>query len=240
MDPHLENQGWRLAETKSQSRVTGISRSELQGEGDTLTHHNKTDASTATSDLSQQEVHHAKGWCDRGISPVTSIPGQSVLHSLSRNMWSYGFGSRNHNPWKGHVTDWWTLRYRAVCQFFQSLGLRRIWSDPCCWVFAPEGKTLGLISAHVNDFLFSGDEKEPRWLAVLEAIKNNKSAGDWEHQRFVQCGVLLEQHSDFSFSLSKEKYVEDLKYINFRAHRKRDKQSPTEECEKTQLRAVRR
>ena len=55
---------------------------------------------------------------------------------------------------------------KSVCKFFQSLGLRRIWSDPCCWVFAPNRKTLGLISAHVNDFLFSGDEKEPCWIAI--------------------------------------------------------------------------
>ena len=32
--------------------------------------------------------------------------------------------------------------------------------------------------------------------------------------------------------------MEDLKYINLRAHRKRDKQSPTEEFEHTQLRAL--
>lgn len=128
--------------------------------------------------------------------------------------------------------------YRSVCQFFQSLGLQRIWSDPCCWVFAPEGTTLGIISAHVDDFLFSGDEKEGRWLQILESIKQKFKWGDWEHQRFVQCGVLLEQHADFSFSLSQEKYVGDLKYINLRAHRKRDKQAPTEEFEKTQLRAL--
>jgi hypothetical protein len=127
--------------------------------------------------------------------------------------------------------------YRSVCQFFQSLGLQRIWSDPCCWVFAPEGTTLGIISAHVDDFLFSGDEKEGRWLQILESIKQKFKWGDWE-QRFVQCGVLLEQHADFSFSLSQEKYVGDLKYINLRAHRKRDKQAPTEEFEKTQLRAL--
>ena len=39
-------------------------------------------------------------------------------------------------------------------------------------------------------------------------------------------------------AVSLEKYVEDLKYINLRAHRKRDKQSPTEEFEHTQLRAL--
>lgn len=30
--------------------------------------------------------------------------------------------------------------YRSVRQFFQTIGLDRIWSDPCCWVYAPEGK----------------------------------------------------------------------------------------------------
>ena len=88
--------------------------------------------------------------------------------------------------------------YRSVCQFLQTIGLRRIWSDPCCWVFAPEGKTVGITSAHVDDFLFSGDEKDQRWYSILEAIRRQFKWGDWESQKFVQCGVLVEQHHDFS------------------------------------------
>ena len=128
--------------------------------------------------------------------------------------------------------------YRSVCQFFQRLGLRRIWSDPCCWVYAPEGVPQGIISSHVDDFLFSGNEKHEGWLSILESIKTEYKWGDWETKKFTQCGVQVEQHEDFSFSLSQEKYVEELKYINLRAHRKKERHSPTDEIEKTQLRAL--
>ena len=128
--------------------------------------------------------------------------------------------------------------YRSVCSFFERLGLKRCWSDPCCWIFCAEGNLKGIISAHVDDFLFSGKESCSEWLKVLEAVKKEYKWSDWEEDKFVQCGVLIEQHSDQSFSLSREKYVEDLKYINLRAHRKRDKHALTDEWEKTQLRAL--
>ena len=128
--------------------------------------------------------------------------------------------------------------YRSICGCFGRLGLKRCWSDPCCWIYLQDGSLKGIISGHVDDFLFSGDEKCAGWTAILAAIKQEYKWGDWEHTRFVQCGVLLEQHEDFSFSLSQEKYVEDLKYINLRAHRKKDRNSPTDDWEKTQLRTL--
>ena len=71
----------------------------------------------------------------------------------------------------------------------------------------------------------------------MEAIRQQFKWGDWEHQKFVKCGILVEQHSDF-FHHAPRKNVENLKYINLRACRKKDKQSPTDDVEKTQLRAL--
>lgn len=101
-----------------------------------------------------------------------------------------------------------------------------------------DGVTKGIISGHVDDFLFSGDETHEGWCTVLKSIQTEYKWGDWEEKRFTQCGVQVEQHEDFSFSLSQSKYVEDLKYINLRAFRKKDRNAPTEESEKTQLRAL--
>ena len=95
--------------------------------------------------------------------------------------------------------------YRSVCSFFERLGLKRCWSDPCCWIFCVEGNLKGIISAHVDDFLFSGKESCSEWLKVLEAVEKEYTWSDWEEDKFVQCGVLIEQHSDQSFSLSQEK-----------------------------------
>ena len=103
--------------------------------------------------------------------------------------------------------------YRSISEFFAKLGLQKCWSDACCWVYVVDGVTKGIISGHVDDFLFSGDETHEGWCQVLKSIQTEYKSGNWEEQKFTQCGVQVEQHEDFSFSLSQEKYVEDLKYI---------------------------
>ena len=92
--------------------------------------------------------------------------------------------------------------YRSVCQFFQSLGLQRIWSDPCCWVFAPEGTTLGIISAHVDDFLFCGSASCPIWKNLCQQIQSKFKWGTWEYDNFTQCGVKVEKTANGGFELS--------------------------------------
>ena len=128
--------------------------------------------------------------------------------------------------------------YRTVSSYFDSLGMTRTWSDPCCWVFAPEGTVRGIISAHVDDFVFSGSENDPQWNEILKKIRTEFRWSDWETGSFVQCGVYIEQHADYTISLSQEKYVDDLKYINIRASRKRDKHAATDDYEKSQLRSL--
>ncbi len=128
--------------------------------------------------------------------------------------------------------------YRSICTFFETLGLRRCWSDPCCWILKNGEQVSGIISGHVDDFLFSGSETDPLWQKVSEAIKSEYKWSDWEQSHFTQCGVMVEQHQDHSFSFFQAKYVDDLKYINLRSHRKKDRSAATDDWEKTQLRAL--
>ena len=72
----------------------------------------------------------------------------------------------------------------------------------------------------------------------MEAIKKEYRWSDWETNDFIQCGVRVQREQDGSYALSQEQYVEDLKYINVRAHRKRDKHGDTDELEKSQLRTL--
>ena len=128
--------------------------------------------------------------------------------------------------------------YRSICQFFETLGLQRCWSDPCCWKLVVQGKLHGIISGHVDDFLFSGAPDDPIWNKTVSAIQKEYRWGDWEKDKFVQCGVLIECNNDGTYALSQEKYVEELKYIPIRAHRKRDRNAETDEFEKSQLRTL--
>ena len=128
--------------------------------------------------------------------------------------------------------------YRSICEFFSSIGLRRCWSDPCCWYLKEGDSLIGLISAHVDDFIFTGNEENPRWKSTLAAIQKEYKWGDWEEGHFTQCGIQIQQHADSSFSLSQEKYVEELKYINLRAFRRKDRKASTDDHEKSQLRTL--
>ena len=128
--------------------------------------------------------------------------------------------------------------YRSISTFFSKLGLRRCWSDPCCWTLVQGGKLRGIISGHVDDFLFSGSPTDEVWLAIEKAIKEEFRWSDWEEGRFVQCGVLIEQEQDGSYSLSQKHYVESIPAINIRASRKRERNAATDDLEKTQLRGL--
>lgn len=87
--------------------------------------------------------------------------------------------------------------YRTVSNYFDSLGMTRTWSDPYCWVFAPEGTVRGIILAHVDDFVFSGSEGDSQWNEILKKIRTEFWWSDWETGSFVQCGVYIEQHADY-------------------------------------------
>ena len=128
--------------------------------------------------------------------------------------------------------------YRTVSEFFQQIGLERMWSDACMWVWRPQGEVRGMVSGHVDDFLFGGSEGDSEWQEIIKQIKSRFKWGDWEHGRFTQCGVLIEETPE-GYEISQKQYVEEhLEEIAINASRRKDKKSPTTEKEKTSLRAV--
>eukprot|EP00435_Cladocopium_sp_Y103_P054802 s94_g18.t1 len=128
--------------------------------------------------------------------------------------------------------------YRSVSEYLQSLGLVKSWSDPCLWMWKPQGKLQGLIAGHVDDFLFSGPQNCPAWQQIIESIKTKFKWTDWESNSFTQCGVLVEEQPDGSFHLSQKQYVEKIPEIFLNATRKKQTNEPTTDREKGQLRAT--
>ncbi|CAE7233664.1 RE1 [Symbiodinium sp. CCMP2592] len=105
--------------------------------------------------------------------------------------------------------------YRTVAEFLEAQGMERMWSDACAWVLRKEGKVVGVISGHVDDFLFSGDEQDADWLHLIQAVKDRFRWGDWDKDTFVQCGVQVTREGN-SFKLSQAAYVESIPEINVR------------------------
>ena len=129
--------------------------------------------------------------------------------------------------------EWW----RSVDGFLQELGFERTWADSCCWVLRQKGVLKGVISGHVDDFLFAGKSGDAFWEIKLEAIRLKFKWGAWDTGSFTQCGVLVEQGPE-GIELSQPSYLEALSEIGVCASRRKDRSSPTSDKEKSQLRAL--
>lgn len=128
--------------------------------------------------------------------------------------------------------------YRTVSSYFEELGLLKSWSDPCCWLWKPDGVPRGMIAGHVDDFLFAGPKEDKAWQEIERKIQTHFKWSEWEEGSFVQCGVLVEAQPDGSFKLSQEKYVDKISELQINSSRRKDKHSHTTEKEKGQLRAA--
>ena len=128
--------------------------------------------------------------------------------------------------------------YRTVSEFFESLGLTRLWSDACAWVWRPDGiTTRGMITGHVDDFLFGGKAEDAGWQHILQQIQHRFKWGDWDKDSFVQCGVQITRTKD-GFELSQPRYLESISEIPLSSSRRKEKNHPVTERERSRLRAL--
>ena len=127
--------------------------------------------------------------------------------------------------------------YRTVAEYFESQGLTRLWSDACAWVYRSNGKIKGIISGHVDDFLFSGDESDASWQQIIESIQKRFKWGDWDKDTFVQCGVQVTRGEN-QFMLSQPNYVDAIPEIPLNSRRKKQPREATTPHEKSLLRGL--
>ena len=127
--------------------------------------------------------------------------------------------------------------YRTVAEYLESLGFRRLWADSCCWTWHKNGKLRGMVTAHVDDFMFGGSGQDQEWLDKMTQIRQRFGWGSWEEDKFTQCGVLIETIPE-GFRLSQPHYLEDLKEIGISTSRRKERNAPTTDHEKGQLRAL--
>lgn len=131
---------------------------------------------------------------------------------------------------------WW---YKSVSGFLTSIGYTRLKSEPCIWVyFDSMGTPRSVISGHVDDFLFGGDPQDDLHNSLMGKIQQKFSWGTWENPPFIQCGVRIKQLEDCSFELDQDDFIDELHPIQLSHDRVRKHDDPTNDREKTQLRAV--
>ena len=127
--------------------------------------------------------------------------------------------------------------YRTVTEYFESIGLTRLWSDACAWVYRVDGELQGLVSGHVDDFLFTGNTNHAGWKAVIQSIKDRFKWGDWDKDNFTQCGVQVTRSRN-QFRLSQATYVDSIPEISLNSSRKKQEKQETTPQEKSQLRGL--
>ena len=127
--------------------------------------------------------------------------------------------------------------YRTVSEYFESLGLERLWSDACAWVWRSRGQVRGMITGHVDDFLFGGLTQDKEWQDIITQIKQKFKWGDWDQDNFTQCGVQIRRTST-GFELSQPSYLDGTAEISVSAARKKESSLPTTDREKSKLRAL--
>ena len=127
--------------------------------------------------------------------------------------------------------------YRTVAEYFEAQGLTRLWSDACAWVYRKNGVITGIISGHVDDFLFSGNEQDSGWRTIIRNIKERFKWGDWDKDVFVQCGVQVTR-GDNHFKLSQPNYVAGIPEIALSSTRRKQEKDETTAQEKSQLRGL--
>ena len=107
--------------------------------------------------------------------------------------------------------------YLMVDQTLESLGFRRLITDPCLWEYVVEEgdkpHVLGIIGSHVDDFLMVGHEDDDRWVQKLEEFHASMRWSPWEHPPLTHCGVRLQQMPDSSWRMDQTDYCNEINQI---------------------------
>ena len=131
---------------------------------------------------------------------------------------------------------WW---YKSVSSYLLSIGYTRMKTEPCIWVyFDKQQKPRSAISGHVDDFLFAGCDGDQVHQELMSLIQAMFKWGTWEDSPFLQCGVKVVQDDRFGFTLSQQDFIEGLSPIKLSRDRVRQREQPTTDHEKSQMRAV--
>ena len=128
--------------------------------------------------------------------------------------------------------------FSQVDKVLKELGGVQTAADPCVWVFNNEhGEHIGIIGAHVDDFLIAGAES-PDWQKIVEILLTAFRWTPWEQQKFKQCGIMVEQQKDGSIVQHQDEYLSALAEIDLTPERAKQVNLPVTETERTQLRAL--
>ena len=135
-------------------------------------------------------------------------------------------------------SEWHT----SVCNAMQSAGFEKLHTEPCAWRLREWNEELqrkevvGLVAAHVDDFLFCGDDQSTTWQNAVSNVYQKFLWSPWELDDFSHSGVKIRQNPECDFVLDHSDFCTGLEQITVGADRN-DKEKATDD-EKAQLRGL--
>ena len=109
--------------------------------------------------------------------------------------------------------------YLYVHDILVKLGVERLKSEPCIWrlralnPLTGRQETIGVVAAHVDDFLILGDESNAKWCKFIEDFHKSMKWSPWEVAPFQHCGVQLSQGASGNWTLSQREFCEGLNQV---------------------------
>lgn len=127
--------------------------------------------------------------------------------------------------------------YLFVNDILEKLKMERLQTEPCLWrlraIVNGQMRTIGLVGAHVDDFLMVGDETDSRWTKFLDEFHQSMRWSPWEVAPMNHCGIQMEQFSDGSWKLTQAEFCSGINQVV-----RSGKQKEISEEERHQCRAV--
>ena len=129
------------------------------------------------------------------------------------------------------------LWFQELDRVLKSLGFISAPFDPCLYMlYHPNTqKPAGILGVHVDDGLCGGDEF---FQAKIKELEAKFPFGSQKSQSFVFTGIEMRQLSDYSITMSQEKYVSKIEPIHIDPQRKAKLELEVTEHEKHQLRGL--
>ena len=126
--------------------------------------------------------------------------------------------------------------YLFVDEVLKKLNMERLTTEPCLWRLTDydprlqKQVTIGLVGAHVDDFLMTGDEGHPKWSEFLQRFHESLKWSPWECAPMMHCGVHLSQKNDGGWILDQKEFCESLNQVQEDGHAKELTESERRQC----------
>jgi len=125
--------------------------------------------------------------------------------------------------------------YQSVRETLLSIGCQQSIHDPAVFTLRKDGRLLGVVGCHIDDFLHTGDTEFD--CLVMDKLRERFLAGRVDDKTFTYVGFGIKQCSD-GIKLDQSDYVENLENVALSPERESMKRDSLTSSEHTLFRSV--